>query len=147
MPTILALAGLSENAPSGMEGTSLAPMMRGEALRLPVFVHGMLYGSTERGLIDGRFKLMYDEQLPNFRLYDVFADPGESMDLAESEPALVRSMARRLDEWQGGVELEYDELSREQQINDTDDQKDLEALRALGYVADENEQMTKAEHE
>jgi arylsulfatase A-like enzyme len=139
LPTILDVVGQSARAPENVEGVTLVPTINAAGPHLPVYSEAMLYGSTERCLIDEGHKLMYDEQGDQWKLYDINADPTEAIDLASRWPQRVESMRRCLVELHARLERDY-QLS--QQVHPTreleqDLREDLKALRALGYISDD----------
>jgi arylsulfatase A-like enzyme len=128
LPTLLDLVAGSGSSPETAEGSSLLPLVRGRDPDRPVFSEAMLYGSTERSLQAGRFKLMWDEQGDRTSLFDVAADPGEENDLAAQETPRVERMTRDLREWNDRVGREVPAGAA------SDEDQALQALRALGYV-------------
>lgn len=100
LPTMLAMSGVTKPTDYVMEGVSLVDMIASHRDPLPVFCEGMLYGSTERTLTSGGFKLMYDEQGEIYTLFDIMADPTEMKDVAPAKKSIVSSMAKDLRGWQ-----------------------------------------------
>jgi len=98
----------------------------------------MLYGSTERCLIEGAYKVMYDEQGDQWKLYDVSADAAETIDLSSRLPRHTESMRQHLIEWHARLQRDYQAARREHPSPDRepDYQTELDALRALGYISD-----------
>jgi arylsulfatase A-like enzyme len=115
-PTLLELAGIA--APPSFEGLSrLRPAPRTDAFS------SVALGETEprrfAAIRIGRHKLA------DGRLFDLVADPGETIDLAARDPGLHRALTRRLaslDRARSGPAVELDRPTREQ-------------LRALGYLS------------
>jgi arylsulfatase A-like enzyme len=136
MPTVLDLLDLPplEN----IEGRSIAPAMRGEALEdKPVlFELRVRYtpGAKIRGLQDTRYKLILTEDGELSQLFDTKADPAEkhnqlstSGSVAEAMNQTLKSMVRASESWQeAGGSPESANPSQEE----------IESLRALGYVLD-----------
>jgi len=135
MPTILDLVGIEGVIQPAFEGTSLVPMIDDIESTLPVFSEAMLYGSTERSLSSGEFKLMFDEQGQRFRLFDVSKDPAEIDDVAHRHP-------ERTDRLRDALATIHDELVVDRQRRAGGEAEEpahrkermLRALRALGYV-------------
>ena len=107
LPTLLELAGLP--VPSGLDGASLAPLLTGHgpAPQRSLFWHFPHYtnqGSRPSGAIrEGDWMMVeyYDEAKDE--LYDLSSDPGESRDLAASNPARLAQMRAVLTRWRKTV--------------------------------------------
>lgn len=86
----------AENA--GEDSFSLLPLLRGEpeAYRRPLTVHHDFAGRF--AVREGRWKLLVDKPGEKFRLYDLDADPGETRDRADVEPAVTDRLRERLTE-------------------------------------------------
>ena len=94
-PTVIDLAGLPED--EGARGRSLVPeIFGGEAAARPVLVDQPRnpYYSPRRGFIDGAHKLHHHIDTGTYLLFDLDRDPGEKVDLAESDPDLLRQVVR-----------------------------------------------------
>ena len=136
LPTFLEFAGVDPPLPSQLEGTSLLSAIDGKAVDRLIYSEGMLYGSTERSLVDDDYKLMFDEQEDRYALYDLSKDPGETMDLSALQEDRTSRMTTALNELHSRLKAAYlawqpeggrDELSEE-------DRETMEkSLRALGY--------------
>ena len=95
MPTILDAAG-SDPGPS-MDGVSLLPVIaRGDAPpgRALAFEYGG--GAAYR---DGDWKAVFDKEVGAWALYDVKIDPGETIDLARTEPARLNALIAAWEGW------------------------------------------------
>jgi hypothetical protein len=113
-------------------------MARAPAASLPVYSEAMLYGSTERCLLEGGYKLMYDQQGDQWRLYDARKDPLETVDLSAQLPQRVESMRRRLTDLYARLKGDYEALRRGKPVNADEEERRraAEALDSLGYVGD-----------
>ncbi len=139
VPTMLTLLDQEPSIPENSEGTNLIETIMKKGQSLPVFSEGMLYGSTERSLIEGGFKLMYDAQEEQPRLYNVLSDPGETVDLAAEQPERRDTMRSALWHLHNRLRNEYVDRFGSQSTtpqSEEDQQRALDALRALGYVGD-----------
>lgn len=105
LPTILELCGLKHDlARSGppLPGLSLVPVLEGRAdsrlreqLRrrdVPLMTHYDTIGL----LADFRYKLIFDRVAGTWWLFDLQQDPREMHNLADADPALLRSLQERL---------------------------------------------------
>jgi arylsulfatase A-like enzyme len=140
LPTVLDVIGQSSAGPPDMEGTTLVPLVAGHDSRLAVYSEAMLYGSTERAVMQGEYKLMCDEQEERCRLFGVLVDPDETSDVAHERPRQASSMRQRLNELHTRLAADY-RRRRLKYINqggltEIEQQRALDALRALGYVGD-----------
>jgi arylsulfatase A-like enzyme/tetratricopeptide (TPR) repeat protein len=129
MPTALEMLGVS--APPHVQGRSLAPLGRGEHLGLLALSETWYpryhYGWSElRAARDGRYKFIL---APRRELYDVRADPGETVDLSGRDPS-------RTDTFQEALSRETLRVSRGSAARGPQriDPDAEERLQALGYV-------------
>jgi arylsulfatase A-like enzyme len=136
LPTFLEFVGIELPQPNQFEGSSLLAAIEADAEDRAIYSEGMLYGSTERSLVDNGYKLMFDEQGERYALYDLSADPGETNDLSAKYKDRTNQMKTKLNALHDRLEAEYlasqpdggsDALSDE-------DRKAMEdSLRILGY--------------
>lgn len=105
MPTFLAGAGLPAPAGVALDGCDLAPALRGGALgREALFWHFPHYRSKSAPFSSvrlGDLKLVrfYQPGAPQEQLYDLAADPAETVDLAATRTEDRARCAARLDAW------------------------------------------------
>jgi arylsulfatase A-like enzyme len=109
-PTIAELAGLkSEALPKGLEGGSLAGLLKGGD-QVPVMrpheelvVHFPHYDGDDLGpastILLRQYKMIRFFESEQRRLFDVNADPSEQHDLASQKPDILTAMDRRLTEY------------------------------------------------
>lgn len=127
LPTVL--DALAVAAPPGLAGTSLLPMLAGGAAPPATVYFEALSGMLNRGwaplrgVIEGGFKFV---DLPLPELYDLAGDPGETRNLAASQPARLEALRARLASLRSGERgMRRAEESAEAR----------ERLAALGYVS------------
>ncbi|MCG8479688.1 MAG: sulfatase [Spirochaetales bacterium] len=104
-PTMLEAAGLPLRPEQHRDGVSLMPLLKGGPSlgRDALFWHYPHYGN--QGGTPGSSILMHPWKLIEFyednhvELYHLEDDPGEHIDLAESEPERTREMRNRLKSW------------------------------------------------
>jgi len=108
-PTLLALAGLPARPSQHLDGASLSPLLdgTGPVTRDALFWHFPHYhGSGSRpssAIRAGDWKLIEWLEDGRVELYNLARDPGESRDLATSEPATAARLKLRLDAWRTDV--------------------------------------------
>ncbi len=130
MPTVLELVGIE--TPAEVQGTSLMPLARGEALDLLAYTETYYpryhYGWSELTAVrDGRFKFI---AAPRRELYDIQADPGETQDLAGENPRMADALERGLRDL-----TTRSAAKAVAQAPRSVDPAVEQQLRALGYVA------------
>lgn len=108
--TLCAVAGAQADATVREDARSLLPLLRGEQTALAprdLYWHFPQYeidGAPPRGALrSGRWKLHESFVDGSVRLYDLDADPGESVDLAGSNPAVAAELVGRLRSWRAKV--------------------------------------------
>jgi arylsulfatase A-like enzyme len=102
-PTIAELTGVP--VPSTVEGKSLVPLLRGRASSVRDSAY-FAYRHLQRAVRKDRWKLIvYDVNgVETVQLFDVKADPWETRNLVEAEPARVRELRALLREWMSRVD-------------------------------------------
>ncbi|MHC5209193.1 MAG: sulfatase [Planctomycetota bacterium] len=136
MPTLLSALGIE--APAPMDGRPFGERRGPAVAELFENEKDVHYGVERRQrhlqavYADGH-KLILSSRAddPDTGLFDLRADPGETVDLRSARPDLVASMLSRLDEW--GRELLPPLVPRPV---DAVDEATREQLRALGYLED-----------
>ncbi len=103
MPTVLEAAGIAP--PDDLDGKSLWPSIRSEAEG----THSVIYLSecawqASRGIISGDYKLIRTVDAgpfvrPRRELYDLRADPDETVNLAEAQEEMADELERMLARW------------------------------------------------
>lgn len=135
LPTLIQLLGLRRERITDVQGRGLASAIysRSRSGRIELYAetfypHLQFGWSPLRTLISGSYKYI---QAPNAELYDLSEDPGERVNLADSEKALANRFRQSL------IELEQ-RLVRTNTAGDSKQELDsatLERLRSLGYVS------------
>jgi arylsulfatase A-like enzyme len=126
-PTLLELAGLAP--PAGMSGRSLAASFDGQKLPLhPCPAGAILYGDDMRALRLGKHKVLATlEGLPT-ALFDLAADPYETVNILASERALAESLASVIGSFAAAPPGSLEAVAPEP------DEATQQALEALGYL-------------
>jgi len=125
VPTLLDYLGIE---PDGvrLDGRSLRPLIEGgEPVHDQVF---SAWGSL-RAVKAGRYKLVMDLATKKVALYDLEADPEETLDTASDHPREVHRLQLALSRWIHEVEGSRDEDEALHRGQDA-----AQRLRALGYV-------------
>jgi arylsulfatase A-like enzyme len=91
---------LQIQGPSGVDGKSLLPLLRGQELKLGVFAETdyRLYRHL-RSFRKGEYKLILDLQDGDKELYNLKEDPMEQKDISSSEPRITYEMEQSLRKW------------------------------------------------
>jgi arylsulfatase A-like enzyme len=124
LPTLLEALGLPVS--SSVEGRSVLRSMTDD---VPALSEAVLFGLEKKSWREGRFKLIYRTGYPadeRFELYDLQADPGETVNLASVQPDRAMDMFLRLTAYRTRVAS----LSWPRAKVRASDQ-----LRSLGYVS------------
>ena len=112
-PTLLELAELGSRAEQHLDGVSLAPLLRGEAMPAdrPLFWHYPHYGnqggSPGAAVRKGDYKLIEFFEDGRIELYNLAEDIGEQHDLAEVMPEKAAELLSLLHAWQEEVSSRF----------------------------------------
>ncbi|MEM8889232.1 MAG: sulfatase [Bacteroidota bacterium] len=109
-PTFMEIAGIDPIKTQKLDGESMLPILKGENVQgerslfwhYPVYHHDVPAGAIRKG----KWKLIESFTEDRFELYDLENDPGESKNLVELYPDLVRELATELAEWRKEVGAE-----------------------------------------
>jgi sialate O-acetylesterase len=107
LPTLLDLVGLPLPATPPLDGVSLAPLLRGEAVKWP---ERLLFEVTGRGGKDGTLIPKYPGTVRSDThrwvhdnkqemLFDLLNDPGEKNNIATQQPQITELLSRAYDQW------------------------------------------------
>jgi arylsulfatase A-like enzyme len=140
-PTMLENCGMSGLAPSDIEGVDLTPFISNDRPDLDVYAEGMLFGSTERSVMTGGFKLMWDQQGDVYRLYRTSVDTGEMIDIKQRFPAEARRLRTQMTDQHERLTMDFEIRDRARAPSDSltaakDKERILRALRSCGYLND-----------
>jgi arylsulfatase A-like enzyme len=97
-PTACELAGME--APETVQGTSLAPLLRGETTSDYPCTFAA-FGRTQRMIRTDRWKLIHYPKIEKFQLFDLSTDPHELNNLASDtrQAAVVADLRAKLEAW------------------------------------------------
>jgi arylsulfatase A-like enzyme/tetratricopeptide (TPR) repeat protein len=135
-PTLLALAG--ETRVAGLDGRGLLPLPAGNDCSrdtysetfLPFFAYKWY---PLRALGNDRFLYL---KAPKSSLYDLKADPGETRDLAPTQPRPARSWEEKLTGLLRGMGEKLDTPVRPENVLSAEQRRQLASLGYLGGVAE-----------
>jgi len=101
-PTICARTGLA--IPRGVEGSNLAPVIRGDRPRIRDSIFAA-YRDVQRMVRDDRWKLIWYPKIARWQLFDLQKDPWELQDLSgrPDQRARIAALRSELRQWQGKV--------------------------------------------
>ncbi|MCA9145007.1 MAG: sulfatase [Planctomycetales bacterium] len=103
-PTLLELVGVKVPTDQAVDGVSLVPVLKGDAIETrPLYWHYPHYGNQggepSSIILEDDWKLIYYHEDQRYELYNVAKDVGEQNDLLAAEPDRAMSMRTRLTEW------------------------------------------------
>jgi arylsulfatase A len=107
LPTLLDLAGVPLPQTQPLDGVSLAPLLRGEAVKWP---ERLLFEVTGRGGKDGTIIPKYPGTVRSDThrwvhdnkqemLFDLRSDPGEKNNIAAQQPEIAATLSKAYDAW------------------------------------------------
>jgi arylsulfatase A len=99
LPTLCEIARVPAPADRAMDGASFVPVFGGAPLARSVplyWQYDSALGTPKIAVREGDWKILATGDLGAFELYDLGADPGETTDLALSEPDRVADLSARL---------------------------------------------------
>lgn len=138
-PTLLDFAG--ESMPAHLSGKSLKGLLLSpETIESPF--HDEIFLETGpnlnmKAIVDGKWKLIHTgtdwtDDISEYELYALESDPGEKTDLYGRNPIVAHYLRSRLLNWTQAQEKLMN-IGKED-IEKTLTQKEIEELRALGYI-------------
>ncbi|HYF00223.1 MAG TPA: arylsulfatase, partial [Planctomycetota bacterium] len=149
LPTLTDLAGGVGGLPAGLDGVSLAPLLRGEKPSLDDRMLVINYSrqpvrDREQGLPRREGAAVLWKQwrfLEDKALYDVKADPHQDRDVAADHPEVVARMRAHLDAWWAGVKDRVMEPQRVVIGSDAENPMLLTACEWLDVFVDQQRQV------
>ncbi|MFO7903350.1 MAG: sulfatase [Pirellulaceae bacterium] len=116
-PTILELAGMPLRPERHVDGTSLLPLLRGQApdqSRKLAWHYPHYHGSTwapGAAIRHGEWKLIEFYEYDEVELYNIEADPGETRDLSGELPERTAELRKELRQWQQSMDAKMPRLN------------------------------------
>jgi arylsulfatase A-like enzyme len=129
MPTLLQVLGIER--PLDLQGRSLLPLIRGEALPdRPLFAEAPSFGGL-RAMRTERWK--YIVSPATAVLFDLQTDPRETVNVCASDPSACVPFAREMATWQDNNRAAAARLGSTPAVPAHIDEELRRKLRALGY--------------
>jgi arylsulfatase A-like enzyme len=135
LPTVLELIGVDPASQTGLQGSSLVALMKRETTgeSLPpriVFCEGMLYGGTERSILQNDYKLIYEiEGGERYKLFNLSVDPLEQSNASRRMQMRAADMRLMLEGFHARLLEDAGTPAAPEE-----DERVLRSLKALGYV-------------
>ncbi|QEG20942.1 sulfatase-like hydrolase/transferase [Mariniblastus fucicola] len=108
LPSIFELAGHSVEADWKLDGRSFVPLINGDAKTLPTRTLYWRQGGSNGpiALREGNWKLIHNRQETGSaaQLFDLSTDLGETTDLAGTRPEVLKSLNRKLVDWESDLQ-------------------------------------------
>jgi len=101
-PTILGILGLP--AHPSFQGADL--LTAGAEPNHSAYLVAQTPLAYQYGIVRSGYKLIYDDREGRYSLFNLVTDPHEKLDLAISQPSLVKDLAKRLQTWRT-LQIEY----------------------------------------
>jgi len=134
-PTVLELLGIRDRA-AVFQGRSLVPLLRGApSAARPSFSHARRTGPDQNpqfSVRQGRWRLIHEPATHQRWLYDLEADPDESIDIAAKLPDVTRDLEALLTQQAARDERLRTLISTSPTLIDLDDETRRE-ISGLGY--------------
>ena len=105
-PTVMEITGFSDKGkPKPIDGISIMPFIRGEMKDRPVPIG--FESKKQQAFMNNRYKIYSSDNGNTFELYDLLNDPGETVDISDSHPEIVRELKKQLDDWRESCRNSY----------------------------------------
>jgi arylsulfatase len=126
MPTVLDYLGIEP--PGAPQGRSLRPLIEGhDASGRRIYARNI--DATQYAIVEGTWKLVYEAESRNTKLFDLAADPAEAQ--ARTDDEKTAELLANLLEW---IETAQEMGQAVQSETVEIDEQTREALKALGYI-------------
>lgn len=110
LPTFCAIAGIEPPMDRALDGANILPMFEGKPIARPhplYWQYDFAIGQPwEVSLRDGDWKLLADQKLESFALYNLANDTAEATDLSAKEPERVKAMAEQMKKLHAQIKVE-----------------------------------------
>ncbi|MCP4379036.1 MAG: arylsulfatase [bacterium] len=112
LPTLTELCGINRPKGVALDGTSIVPLLKGDAAN---WADRTLVTDSQRlencvkwktsAVMTDRWRLIDGK-----KLYDMIADAGQQKDIADGNPAVVKTLRAAYDKWWASVSVQFDEF-------------------------------------
>ncbi len=102
LPTLLDVLDLPYPGERPLDGQSLLGLLEGTVERREQPI-GFIF-KAQTSWVNHRHKLISRDELNSFALYDLIKDPGETLNLFDTQPKIAAKMKSELEEWLDSVE-------------------------------------------
>jgi len=110
LPTLIEFCGLKRPQDVKFDGTSLAPLLKGETSRWPdrtLLVHSQRIEHPEKwrqcAVMTEQWRLINGKEL-----YDIKADPAQKKDIADANPKVVEKLRQSYEQWWADLSKGFD---------------------------------------
>jgi arylsulfatase A-like enzyme len=107
LPLIATAAGAALPTDRTLDGRNPLPALAGQAASPHSALHWVWNAGASqrwRGMREGSYKIVRRSDQEPWQLFDLRSDLSESLDLAESRPELVATLATKFEQWHAAVE-------------------------------------------
>jgi arylsulfatase len=148
LPTLLDLCGLPQPSGVRFDGSSLAPLLRGELDQLPDRMLVVQFSrmnaprpqKSDACVLWKRWRLVGGKEL-----YDVAADLSQAQNVAAEHPQVVERMQAHYERWWAGVEPQVNQFSRVVIGSDAENPALLSACEWADVFLDQSRQVRRGE--
>jgi len=117
LPTLCAMAGVKVPTDRPIDGTSMLPIFEGKKLKRKVPLYWRFDRALSRpftvAMRQGDWKILADNEMTKFELYNLREDTAEKHDLSERQPKQLAAMKKKLAKLHGEIEAEGPKWGRE----------------------------------
>jgi arylsulfatase A len=110
LPTLCAMAGVRVPTDRSIDGASILPIFEGKKIKRKVPLYWRYDRALSRPMTaamrEGNWKILADNKMTKFELYNLRKDIAEEHNLADSEPSRLAAMKKKLVKLHAEIEAE-----------------------------------------